>query len=173
VVPLPRQGYDHRVVVPSILFEYRQRNQSRLRSISDADMLYELCQRFAHHPALLARHAAEILVFMKAMKPRLLGEIATLPPELMSAVLGSCVPARWSRQRACNRTGSAVVAQRRPSACGTTFHSLDSLEEYVLVSQDERCIEVRKRQGRNWVRGIKHAGETITIHGAMISVDAL
>jgi GT2 family glycosyltransferase len=83
------KGHDHRVVVPSILFEYRQRKQSRLRSISDGDMLYELCQRFAHHPALLARHAAEILVFMKAMKPRLLGEIATLPPELMSAVLGS------------------------------------------------------------------------------------
>ena len=53
------------------------------------------------------------------------------------------------------------------------FQKLDSLEEYVLVSQDERCIEVRKRQGRNWIRDIKRAGETIAIHGAVISVDAI
>ena len=81
-------GYVHRVVVPSILFEYRQRAQSRLRSISDAEMIYELCQRFVHHPSLLARHAAEIAVFMKAMKPWLLGRVAMPAPELMTAVVG-------------------------------------------------------------------------------------
>lgn len=54
----------------------------------------------------------------------------------------------------------------------TLFQKLDSLEEYVLVSQDEPCIEVRRRSGRNWTSQTARAGETITIHGAAISVDA-
>ena len=53
------------------------------------------------------------------------------------------------------------------------FQKLDSLEEYVLVSQDEPCIEVRRRNGRIWISTIGRAGETITIHGAAISVDAI
>ena len=55
----------------------------------------------------------------------------------------------------------------------TLFQKLDSLEEYVLVSQDEPCIEVRRRSGRNWLTHIARAGETITIHGAAIAVDAI
>ena len=53
------------------------------------------------------------------------------------------------------------------------FQKLDSLEEYVLVSQDELRIEVRRRAGRNWVTHVGRAGETVTIHGAVISVDAI
>jgi Uma2 family endonuclease len=53
------------------------------------------------------------------------------------------------------------------------FQQLDSLEEYVLVSQDERRIEVRRRQGRDWVFDVKVAGETIRIHGADIEIDAI
>lgn len=53
------------------------------------------------------------------------------------------------------------------------FQKLDSLEEYVLVSQDEPSIEVRRRNGRNWISNIGRAGETITIHGAVISVDVV
>jgi len=53
------------------------------------------------------------------------------------------------------------------------FQKLDSLEEYVLVSQDEPCIEVRRRSGRNWISNIGRSGETITIHGAVISVDVV
>jgi Uma2 family endonuclease len=30
------------------------------------------------------------------------------------------------------------------------FQQIESLEEYVLVSQDERRIEVRRRDGRGW-----------------------
>jgi Uma2 family endonuclease len=53
------------------------------------------------------------------------------------------------------------------------FQKLDSLEEYVLVSQDEPCIEVRRRRGRTWITDVGRAGETITIHGVAISVDAV
>ena len=53
------------------------------------------------------------------------------------------------------------------------FQKLDSLEEYVLVSQDEPCIEVRRRSGRNWISHTARAGETVTIHSAAISVDAI
>lgn len=53
------------------------------------------------------------------------------------------------------------------------FQKLDSLEEYVLVSQDEPCIEARRRSGRTWISNIGRSGETITIHGAAISVDSI
>lgn len=53
------------------------------------------------------------------------------------------------------------------------FQQLDSLEEYVLVSQDERRIEVRRRAGRNWSFEVKSTGETIRIHGLDLAVDAI
>lgn len=53
------------------------------------------------------------------------------------------------------------------------FQQAESLEEYVLVSQDERRIEVRRRSGRGWVTETKRAGETIRIHGQDIAVDAV
>jgi len=53
------------------------------------------------------------------------------------------------------------------------FQKLDSLEEYVLVSQDEPCIEVRRRSGRTWISNTARGGETVAIHGAVISVDAI
>jgi Uma2 family endonuclease len=53
------------------------------------------------------------------------------------------------------------------------FQQLDSLEEYVLISQDERAIEVRRRDGRNWSTETRRAGETIAIHGLVIAVDAI
>lgn len=53
------------------------------------------------------------------------------------------------------------------------FQQLDSLEEYVLVSQDERRVEVRRRSGRDWTSEIKGAGETVRIHGRDITVDAI
>lgn len=51
------------------------------------------------------------------------------------------------------------------------FPQLESLEEYVLIAQDERRIEVRRREGRNWRTEVKGPGETITIHGLTIAVD--
>src|SRR5262245_35394472 len=53
------------------------------------------------------------------------------------------------------------------------FQQLDSLEEYVLVSQDEHRIEVRRRDGRNWTSDVKCAGEMIKIHGLDIAVDTI
>jgi Uma2 family endonuclease len=53
------------------------------------------------------------------------------------------------------------------------FQQVESLEEYVLISQDERRIEVRRRAGRNWSSDVKRAGETILIHGRAIAVDAI
>lgn len=51
------------------------------------------------------------------------------------------------------------------------FQQLDSLQEYVLVSQDERRIEVRRRAGRDWSFEVKVTGETIRIHGRDIAID--
>jgi Uma2 family endonuclease len=54
------------------------------------------------------------------------------------------------------------------------YRRLASLQEYVLLSQDEPIIEVYRRptegQGR-WSCEIGRAGETVTIHGARVSVD--
>lgn len=53
------------------------------------------------------------------------------------------------------------------------FQQVDSLEEYVLLSQDERRIEVRRRVGRNWTLEIRRTGESVHIHGSEIAVDAI
>ena len=53
------------------------------------------------------------------------------------------------------------------------FQQLESLEEYGLVSQEERLIEVRRRKGRNWISEIKRGGETIQVHGSEIAVDSI
>jgi len=52
---------------------------------------------------------------------------------------------------------------------------LPSLTEYVLVSQDTRRIEVfRRPKGRgHWQRESVGAGESVTLHGATLSVDEL
>jgi Uma2 family endonuclease len=54
------------------------------------------------------------------------------------------------------------------------YMKLPSLEEYVLVSQDQARIEVFRRPARgHWTREQAGAGETIAIHGETISVDAI
>jgi len=63
------------------------------------------------------------------------------------------------------------------------FRTLPSLQEYVLVSQDERAIEVFRRPsspassaalpGARWECDTARAGGTITIHGCAIEVDAI
>jgi Uma2 family endonuclease len=53
------------------------------------------------------------------------------------------------------------------------FQQLESLEEYVLVSQDDRVVEVRRRMGRSWSSDVKGAGERIVIHGVEIAVDSI
>ncbi|CAN5647906.1 hypothetical protein BH09MYX1_BH09MYX1_46170 [soil metagenome] len=53
------------------------------------------------------------------------------------------------------------------------YQRIASLREYVLVSQDERCIEVYRRDGDTWRCETGSAGARVTIHGASIDVDAV
>lgn len=52
------------------------------------------------------------------------------------------------------------------------YRTLGSLEEYVLVSQDARRVEVFRRAG-GWQSEVSEAGGTFTVHGATIAVDAI
>lgn len=52
------------------------------------------------------------------------------------------------------------------------YKELSSLEEYVLVSQGERRVEVfRRRDG--WIGEARGPGEHIEIHGARVEIDLL
>lgn len=53
------------------------------------------------------------------------------------------------------------------------YKKLPSFEEYVLVSQSERRIEVRSRNGHEWTAQIGKSGDTLRIHGREIAVDAI
>jgi Uma2 family endonuclease len=53
------------------------------------------------------------------------------------------------------------------------YKRLSSLQEYVLVSQDEKRIEVYRLTGGSWAPEIGEAGGSVTIHGARIDVDAV
>jgi Uma2 family endonuclease len=53
------------------------------------------------------------------------------------------------------------------------YKRLASLEEYVLVSQDERCIEVYRLEGGTWLCETGGPGASVTIHGVKISVSAV
>lgn len=54
------------------------------------------------------------------------------------------------------------------------YKQLRSLREYVLVSQDERQIEVHRRDDAGaWSCEVGRAGATITVHGAAVAVDAV
>jgi Uma2 family endonuclease len=68
---------------------------------------------------------------------------------------------------------SRSTEQRDRNQRFVLFQQVESLEEYVLVSQDGRRIEVRRRSGRDWTLDVRGAGETIRIHGAEIAVDSI
>ena len=54
------------------------------------------------------------------------------------------------------------------------YMRIGSLEQFVLVSQEERRIEVFRRPERgHWGFDVAKAGETLTLHGRPISVDAI
>jgi len=87
-------------------------------------------------------------------KEKVLGEALT-NPSLLVEVLS---PSTASRDR-----GEKFEAYKQAA----------SLKEYVLVSQDERSIEVRRRGDRGWSVDVAGPGESIRIHGLEIAVDAL
>ena len=68
---------------------------------------------------------------------------------------------------------SRSIEQRDRHERFVLFQQVESLEEYVLVSQDERRIEVRRRSGQSWSVDVKEAGETVRIHGLELAVDAI
>lgn len=68
---------------------------------------------------------------------------------------------------------SKSTASRDRSERFVLFQQIESLEEYVLVSQDERRIEVRRRDGRSWVTDVAGTGERIRIHGGELDVDSI
>jgi Uma2 family endonuclease len=53
------------------------------------------------------------------------------------------------------------------------YKQLPSFEEYVLVSQDERRIEVRTLETGAWFTRVGGPGETVRIHGREIAVDSV
>jgi Uma2 family endonuclease len=53
------------------------------------------------------------------------------------------------------------------------YKKLPSFETYVLVSQDERRIEVRTLREGRWEIQIGSTGDTVTIHGREFAVDSI
>lgn len=53
------------------------------------------------------------------------------------------------------------------------YKKLPSFEQYVLVSQDHRRIEVRTREAGAWTIQVGGAGESVRIHGREVAVDAI
>ena len=68
---------------------------------------------------------------------------------------------------------SRSTASRDRNERFVLFQQVESLQEYVLVSQDEPCIEVRRRDGRGWTTEVAGAGERIRIHGIDLQVDTI
>ena len=50
------------------------------------------------------------------------------------------------------------------------YKQIASLREYVLIAQDERWIEVFRRD-QDWRGDVARPGEAIRIHGATVEVD--
>ena len=53
------------------------------------------------------------------------------------------------------------------------YKKLSSLEQYVLVSQAERLVEVRARVGDAWTVTVAGIGESVRLHGRDVSVDSI
>ena len=53
------------------------------------------------------------------------------------------------------------------------YKKVPSFQEYVLVSQAERRVEVRSRQGQTWTTQIGSTGEMVRVHGRDVAVDAI
>jgi len=53
------------------------------------------------------------------------------------------------------------------------YKKLPSFDTYVLVSQDERRIEVRTRDGERWTAHVGGPGAQVRIHGRDVAVDSV
>lgn len=55
----------------------------------------------------------------------------------------------------------------------TAYKQIPSLCEYVLVSQEERKIEIRRHDQEGWHTSIAYAGETFVVHEQEFTVDSI
>lgn len=55
------------------------------------------------------------------------------------------------------------------------YQQLDSLQEYLLVAQDRRCVEVWRRDGKGWVHEVHGAGASAALRSIdfVLDVDEL
>ena len=53
------------------------------------------------------------------------------------------------------------------------YKQLPSLREYVLVAQEERSVEIRRRGEHGWSSEMFGAGEAFLLHGREVRVDAI
>lgn len=53
------------------------------------------------------------------------------------------------------------------------YKQLPSLEEYVLVSQDERRVEVRRRSSGGWSSDVVTGEGAATIHGRSVDLSTI
>ncbi|MEM9693935.1 MAG: Uma2 family endonuclease [Myxococcota bacterium] len=51
------------------------------------------------------------------------------------------------------------------------YQHLDSLEEYVLIAQDRRRVDVWRREGEAWVHAVHGPGSTVELPSLDLSVD--
>ena len=50
------------------------------------------------------------------------------------------------------------------------YQRLQSLQEYVLVAQDEHCVEVYRRESESWVHTIYCAGDSVELASIAVSL---
>ena len=119
---------------------------------STADIWVEAAQFYGQADASIVCGALHTHVVKK--KDKTLGEAITNPVVIVEVLS----PSTEARDR-----GEKFVA----------YKQISSLLEYVLISQDERKIEVRRRGDRGWGTEVFVPGTTLTIHGRSFSVDDL
>lgn len=68
---------------------------------------------------------------------------------------------------------SPSTATRDQGVKFEAYKQLATLKEYVLVSQDERRVEIRRRGERGWSIETAGPGDSIVLHGLELPVDEI
>ncbi|MBX3231918.1 MAG: Uma2 family endonuclease [Labilithrix sp.] len=119
---------------------------------ANADLWVDAAQFFGRADASLVCGALQVHSVKRGN--RTLGEAITNPVVIVEVLS----PSTETRDR-----GEKFVA----------YKQLMSLEEYVLVSQDQRHVEVRRRTSGGWRSDVVAGEGTIAIHGAPVDLDAI
>jgi len=115
---------------------------------------------------------------LQATAPELLPMANSLLVSMQGRLAGRLAASRERDQRihdSYDTVGAYVSEAEKENDRGEKFHHymmIPSLQDYVLVSQDEAKIEVFRRPERGrWEHGVARAGETLAIAGRTIRVD--